>query len=124
MDGLGVPGLNVNIGQGPLGIALPIVVVVGILASTGTFLSWFLRLPPASRKERASEVYSAWFGLFLVSVLLGIVVINPLTGGGGLGVGLGILFGSYCVCWCTMTLGRLADAAEKPVYSVSEAAGA
>jgi hypothetical protein len=109
MDGLGVPGLNVNIGQGTLGLAIPLLVVIAVLASLGTFLFGLIRFHPPLRIDNTSKPYFRWFALFLVSFFLGVVVINPLTGETGIGVGLGILFGSFCIYKCGFGLARLSN---------------
>jgi hypothetical protein len=89
MDGLGInPVLNVNFGQGALGIALPILVVAAILYWTTVSLM-------AAHETSMKRV--EWLVLFFVSIFLGLLVINPLTGNGGIGLAGGVAFGSFCL---------------------------
>lgn len=58
--------------------------------------------------DKSARAHFEWFVLFLASIFLGFFVISGLTrANSGFGLGLAILFGSYCLYRSTRALGRL-----------------
>jgi hypothetical protein len=91
MDALDInPALNVNLGAGPLGIAIPLFVLVAIgYWAYGAVLG----IPLAAQKGLKSI---EWTVLFFVSIIAGLIINSALGNTGG-GLLLALSFGTLCL---------------------------
>jgi hypothetical protein len=64
--------------------------------------------------DKHARYHFGWFVLFLASIFVGWGIINPVSVGGGLAIG--VLFGSYCLYRSARALGRL----QHRIVSVSQ----
>jgi hypothetical protein len=91
MDGLGInPLLNVYFGLGPIGIALPVFVLIAIgFWAYGASLGALIESPTGSRSIE-------WIVLFFISTISGLII-NSLLGNTGTGLVLAVIFGTLCL---------------------------